>query len=138
MAEEGEAGASVHLPFDHFRLVVHSFRAPVVVREGERGGGCLYVQVQAAGEGVEVREVGGAGAGDPFQELVLVGGSGSSMAADLPISLARAFISGHAADRRPAVSRCSSGRLSGFVSRICVALRGAMCGHSVSRRPWLM
>ena len=76
MAEEGEAGASVHLPFDHFRLVVHSFRAPVVVREGERGGGCLDVQVQAAGEGVEVREVGGAGAGDPFQELVLVGGVG--------------------------------------------------------------
>src|SRR4249920_2357095 len=33
VAEKGEAGAPEHLPFDHFRLVVHSFCSPVVVRE---------------------------------------------------------------------------------------------------------
>jgi hypothetical protein len=41
VAEELEAGAPVHLPFDHFRLVVDAFRSPVVVREGDCGGGGL-------------------------------------------------------------------------------------------------
>ena len=76
MAEKGEAGAPEHLPFDHFRLVVHSFCSPVVVRERDCGGGGLDVEFGAAGEGVEMGEVGGAGAGDPFQELVIVGGVG--------------------------------------------------------------
>ena len=65
-------------------------------------------------------------------------GSGSSMAAKEAISLARAFISGQAEESRAAVSRCPPARLSGLVSRIWVALRGAMCGRSASARPWLM
>ena len=68
MAQQGEAGASVHLSFDHFGLGVDSLGASVVVREGERGGGGLDVQVQAAGEGVQVGRVGGARAGDPLLE----------------------------------------------------------------------
>lgn len=47
MAQEGEVGASVHLPFD---LGVDSLGASVVVREGDSGGGGLDVQVEAAGE----------------------------------------------------------------------------------------
>jgi len=50
VAEEAEAGAAVHLSFDHFRLVVDAFRSSVVVRERDRGGGCLEVEVEAAGE----------------------------------------------------------------------------------------
>ena len=50
MAEKGEAGASVHLPFDHLGFGVDAFGAAVVVREGDSGGGGLDVQVEAAGE----------------------------------------------------------------------------------------
>ncbi len=50
MAQQGEADASVHLPFDHLCLGVDSLGAPVVVREGDSGGGGLDVQVKAAGE----------------------------------------------------------------------------------------
>jgi hypothetical protein len=39
-----------------------------VVREGERGGGGLDVQVEAAGEGVQVGQVGGVRAGGPLLE----------------------------------------------------------------------
>ena len=68
MAQQGEAGASVHLPFDHLGLGVDSLGAPVVVRHGECGRGGLDVEVQAAGEGVQVGQVCGAGAGDPLPE----------------------------------------------------------------------
>jgi hypothetical protein len=44
VAQQGEAGASVHLSFDQFGFGVDSFGASVVVREGERGGGGLKVQ----------------------------------------------------------------------------------------------
>ena len=60
------------------------------------------------------------------------------MAAKEPIRLARAFISGQAEEIHAFVSRCPSLRLSGLVSRIWAALRGAMCGRSASARPWLM
>ncbi len=50
MAQQGEAGASVHLSFDHLGLGAGSLGASVVVREGERGGGGLDVEVKAAGE----------------------------------------------------------------------------------------
>ena len=53
VAEEGEAGAAVHLPLDHLGLFcVDSFDAAVVVRHRERGGGGPDIQVEAAGEGV--------------------------------------------------------------------------------------
>jgi hypothetical protein len=42
--------------------------ASVVVREGERGGGGLDIQVKAAGEGVQLEQVGDAGVGDPLAE----------------------------------------------------------------------
>jgi hypothetical protein len=50
VAQQGKADASVHLSFDHLGFGVDSFGASVVVREGERGGGGLNVQVKAAGE----------------------------------------------------------------------------------------
>jgi len=67
VAQQGEAGAPVHLSFDHLGLGVDSLGASVVVREGERGGGGLDVQVKAAGEGVHVGQVCGARAGDPLR-----------------------------------------------------------------------
>ena len=76
MAEEFEAGASVHLPFEHFRFRVDAFRSPVVVRERDRGGGGLDVEAEAAGVGVQVRQVSGPCVGDPLPEPVLVGGVG--------------------------------------------------------------
>jgi len=50
MTQQGEVGASVHLPFDHLGLGVHSLGVPVVVRHRERRRGCLEVQVEAEGE----------------------------------------------------------------------------------------
>jgi hypothetical protein len=42
--------------------------ASVVVREGERGGGGLNIQVKAAGEGVQVEQVGDTSVGVPLAE----------------------------------------------------------------------
>jgi hypothetical protein len=53
------------------------------------------------------------------------------MAAKELIRMARAAISRQADESRSAVSRCPSVRFSGLVSRICAALRGAMCGCPV-------
>jgi hypothetical protein len=50
VAQQSESGASVHLPPDHLGLGVDSLGASVLVREGERGGGGLEIQIQAAGE----------------------------------------------------------------------------------------
>ena len=57
MAEELEAGPAEHLPFEHLRLAVDAFRPPVVVRECERGGGGLDVEIETSGERVEIRQV---------------------------------------------------------------------------------
>jgi hypothetical protein len=76
VAQQGEAGASVHLPLDHLGLGVDAFGASVVVREGERGGGGLDVQVEAAGEGVHEGQVGGARVGDPLAEPGVVARAG--------------------------------------------------------------
>ena len=54
MAQQGAAGSSVHLSFDHLGLVVDSLGAAVVVRHCEFGGDGLDVQVEAAGERVQV------------------------------------------------------------------------------------
>ena len=106
-----EAGAAEHLPFDHFRFVVDAFGSPVVVRERERGGGGLDVEFEAAGEGVQVRQVGGAGVRrSTARASPRWRGRGSSMAAKDPIRLARAFISGHATTAGP---RSPAGRRSG-------------------------
>jgi hypothetical protein len=61
-------GASVHLALDHLGPGADALGAAVVVREGERRGGRLDVQVEAAGEGVQVGKAGGAGGGDPLLE----------------------------------------------------------------------
>jgi hypothetical protein len=52
VAQQGEAGASVHLPFDHLGLGVDALGAPVVVREGEPGERFLL----AGGEAVRPGE----------------------------------------------------------------------------------
>jgi hypothetical protein len=64
VTEEREPGSPVHLPLDHLRFRVDSFGASVVVREGERRCRGLDVQVQSAGEGVDVGQVSGPGGGD--------------------------------------------------------------------------
>jgi hypothetical protein len=48
VAEELEAGAAEHLPFEHFRFRVDAFRAPVVMRERKRGGGRVVGREVAA------------------------------------------------------------------------------------------
>ncbi|PRX48801.1 hypothetical protein B0I32_14046 [Nonomuraea fuscirosea] len=70
VAEQRETGSAVHLAHDAFGLGVHSFGAAVV--EGQRDGvaGGVAVLVEATGESVQVRQVGGAGAGDPGVETV--------------------------------------------------------------------
>ena len=82
MAQQGEAGASVHLSFDHLGLGVDSLGASVVVRKGERGGGGLDVQVQAAGEGVHVGQVRIPRGGDPLAEPGVVARVGSQQAGE--------------------------------------------------------
>ena len=64
--EESEPGSPVHLPLDHLRFRVDSFGAAVVEGHGERRCGGLDVQVQSAGEGVDVGQVSGPGSGDPL------------------------------------------------------------------------
>ena len=66
MTEESEPGPPVHLPLDHLRFRVDSFGAAVVEGHGERRGHGLDVQVQSAGEGVDMGQVSGPGGGDPF------------------------------------------------------------------------
>jgi hypothetical protein len=56
---------------------VDSLGAAVVVRKGERRGGGLDVEVEAAGEGVDVGQAGDACVGDPLPELVVVARVGS-------------------------------------------------------------
>ena len=58
MAEQGEAGAAVHLSFDHFRARIHALGSAVVVRLGERGDDGVLVLLESVGEGVHVRQVG--------------------------------------------------------------------------------
>ena len=55
VAEEFEACSTVHLSHDPFRFGVHALGPAVVMGQGHgRLNGCL-VEVQAAGEGVQVR-----------------------------------------------------------------------------------
>ena len=48
MAEELEARAAEHLPFEHFRFRVDAFGSPVVIRERERGRGRLDVEIETS------------------------------------------------------------------------------------------
>lgn len=66
MPQEGEAGAAMHPPHDPFRLGVHAFGPAVVVWQGHRRVHGFFVQVEAAGEGVQVGQVGRADGGNPF------------------------------------------------------------------------
>ena len=50
VTKELEAGAAVHLSFDHFGFVVDALGAAVVMRERDRGGGGADVEFEAAGE----------------------------------------------------------------------------------------
>jgi hypothetical protein len=50
------------LPIDHLGLGVHAFGPAVVKRQGDGRDHGSGVQVQPAGEGVQVREVASAGA----------------------------------------------------------------------------
>jgi hypothetical protein len=57
VAEQGEAGAAVHLPLDHLGPGVHSLSAAVVAGQGERGGSGLDAGVEAVGEGMQKGQV---------------------------------------------------------------------------------
>lgn len=91
MAEELEAGAAEHLPFEHFRFRVDAFGSPVVIRERERGGGRLDVEIETSGEGVEIRQVSRACAGDPLHELLLVRGVGDEQGGEGPDQAGQGF-----------------------------------------------
>ena len=65
----------MHLTHDPFGFGVDSFGPAVVIREGQAGVDGIAVVVQAAGEGVQVGQVGRAGGGDPLVEEFVVAGS---------------------------------------------------------------
>ena len=67
-AEEGEAGAAVHLSFDHLDLVDVAFHGGGAVGQGEPGGDGVLVAPDAAGEGVQLGLVVGFNAGEPVLE----------------------------------------------------------------------
>ena len=135
MTEEGEPGASVHLPLDHLRLCVDSFGAAVVEGHGERRCCGLDVQVQSAGEGVDMGQVSGPGGGDPLLQSPGVAWVRDQEGREAADWLARALISGQAASMRASVSCWLPVRRSGLVSRSRVARRGDRCGRSPSSRP---
>ena len=91
MAEELEAGPAEHLPFEHLGLAVDAFGPPVVVRERERGGGGLDVEIETSGERVEIRQVSRACAGDPLQEPLLVRGVGDEQGGEGPDQAGQGF-----------------------------------------------
>ena len=74
MAQEGEAGAAVHLPLDHFRFRVHALGPAVVERQGDGCGGGRHVEVQAPGEGVDAWQARGPCGTGPFPEFAVVSG----------------------------------------------------------------
>jgi len=85
VAEQGESGASVHLPFDHLGPGVDSLGAAVVEGRRERCCRGLDVQVETAGEGVDVGQAGGPGSGDPLLQagaVARVGGEHAGEVAD--------------------------------------------------------
>src|ERR1700691_292997 len=72
------------------------------MRERERGGGRLDVEIETAGEGVKVRQVSGPCAGDSLQELVLVGRGGDELGAEGPGRAGQGFhLSRRAARKLP-------------------------------------
>jgi len=72
VAEEGEPGPAIHLPFDHLGPGVHALGPAVVEGQGDGGGRGLWVQVQPAGEGMNDRQVAAAGSLSPVFEPGLV------------------------------------------------------------------
>jgi hypothetical protein len=48
VAQESEAGSSVHLSFEQLRFGVHAFGASVVVFEGDRGDDGIDVLIDAS------------------------------------------------------------------------------------------
>ena len=71
MTEEGEAGAAVHLPFEHLDLGDVAFHGGGTVGEGEPGGDGLLVAADAVGEGAQFGQVAGLGPGEPALQFML-------------------------------------------------------------------
>ncbi len=65
--QEGEPGSVAHLPLDHFRSRVHAFGPAVMERQGDGCDGGLLIEVQSAGEALDVWQVAGSGALDPVR-----------------------------------------------------------------------
>lgn len=75
VAEEGEACASVHLSFDQLRFGVHSFCTSIVEWSSECGVDGVAVELEAAGERVDIGQVFGSGLVDPAGQALIVAGS---------------------------------------------------------------
>ncbi len=73
MAEELEAGAAVHLPFEHLDLVDGAFGLAVVPLGAECGGDGVVVAADAVGEGGEGGQAAGVGCGEPAVEALGAG-----------------------------------------------------------------
>ncbi len=111
---------------------MHALGPAVVRRQGDGGDDVLLVQAQAAGEGVQVRQVAGPRGPGPVLELGLVG---VVWAAKERTRAARLVICGQAAVSGLSSGRRLSLRASGLVSRSRAACLGDRCGRSVSTRP---
>src|SRR5262249_9059588 len=68
LAEQGEAGAAVHLALDHLDLGDVAFEGGGAVGQRQPGGDGLLVQADAPGEGVQVGLVVGFDGGEPGLE----------------------------------------------------------------------
>jgi hypothetical protein len=75
-AEQGEAGAAVHLALDRLDLVDVAFDLAGAVGQGEAVGDGLVVGSDAGGEGVQVGLVVGLDRGEPVFQLLLAGAVG--------------------------------------------------------------
>ena len=113
VAEESVAGASVHVPFDHFDFRVDAFDGPVAVGKSESGDGRVVVLLQAAQEWCEFGDSGVAGLADPGVEVIA---------------------SPRGEDRGEIPDQCWPGGT--FPGRQCRVLRGARGGLRRDRMVW--
>ena len=86
LAEQGEAGASVHLAFDCLDLVHGAFDFAGAVGQGEAVGDGLLIVADAGGEGAQAGVVVGFHGGEPAFQVAVAGSAGHHLgeAGDVP------------------------------------------------------
>src|ERR1039457_7347894 len=78
-AQQVEAGAAVHLAFDHLDPGDVAFHGAGAVGQGEPGGDGVLVAADAVGEGVQFGLVVGLGGGEPAFQFLLAAAAGHDL-----------------------------------------------------------